>query len=99
MVMRVEEGLVKAYNKKAVADLQIKPGDFITKVNGVSGDIKKIAAQALEDLDLEITIRRPMEFVIKLDKESSDAELGLNLDYIDLGMSLLIRDIHSDGLV
>merc|ERR1712113_911184 len=73
-------------------------GDFIIAVNGLKGDTKKMAQLCIEQLQLEILFKRCTPFQVTVDKSSPQACLGLDLDYLDAGLSLHIRDVK-EGLI
>merc|ERR1712217_195222 len=86
------------YNQTAPAEVQVKTGDFVVAVNGIKGDTSKMARQVMQDsLELDFTFSRPLSYSVTLEK-GTVRMLGLDIDYLATGRSLLIRDIK-DGLV
>mmetsp|Transcript_116480 Transcript_116480/g.206208 ORF Transcript_116480/g.206208 Transcript_116480/m.206208 type:complete len:173 (-) Transcript_116480:164-682(-) len=57
VVVEVMEGLVKDYNSTVAEELQIRPGDQIMEVNGVSGDSIKMLETAGLALQLRFRVR------------------------------------------
>merc|ERR1712151_1425858 len=88
-----------SYNKSAASDLQIKPGDFITSVNAVSNDTVRMAQEVVMNTNIVLTLKRPQEFTVELDKTASPgSSIGIGVDWISSGRSLLIKRID-DGLI
>mmetsp|Transcript_90579 Transcript_90579/g.157199 ORF Transcript_90579/g.157199 Transcript_90579/m.157199 type:complete len:151 (+) Transcript_90579:56-508(+) len=56
-IMLVKDGLVKDYNNSVAQDLQIRPGDRIVEVNGVSGDNKKMLEAVGKAAKLKFIVR------------------------------------------
>jgi len=101
LVMKITSGAIMRFNETAPPENQVKVGDFVVGVNGVTGDTKGMAQQTMHSLKLELLLRRPSEFGITLDKlgkTGPEAMLGIDLDYLATGKSLLIRGIKQ-GLV
>lgn len=98
MVIKVSEGALSRYNALTTPDLRVQVGDFIMGVNGTTGDTKKMAQLCIDQLELELRFKRAVPFSVTIDKTSAQNSLGLDLDYLDAGISLHIRDIK-DGLI
>lgn len=98
MVISVGDGSVSEYNKKASPIYRVQVGDFIIGVNGVTGDTKRMAQLCIEQVRLEVFFRRVSSFCISVDKTAAQPSLGLDLDYLDTGISLHIQAV-TEGLV
>lgn len=55
----VKDGLIKAYNDSAEESKQIKAGDSIIEVNGVTGDCKKMLETIGREKSLRFVVKRP----------------------------------------
>merc|ERR1711920_1086394 len=86
------------YNDTAPLEHRVQPGDFIMSVNNVQGRIEKMQIAMTESSTLEFVMRRPVKFSIALERSAKRGALGIGLDYIPGGGSLLVTEIY-DGLV
>ena len=59
LVEKVNEGLVKQWNCRN-EKAEVRSGDYLVKVNGISGDSRRIVAECSETKLLEIVVRRPV---------------------------------------
>merc|ERR1712217_106509 len=89
-------------NKTAPPEQRVNVGDLIVQVNSVSGDTNAMGQEAMTATVLELTVRRPVEFTITIDKKEPPGMLGVDFEYqralhikdiCMVGRSLLIKDI------
>merc|ERR1712039_272381 len=98
MVMAIKDGAVHRYNTTVLVEQQIQVGDFITAVNDVRGSTKSMSQRVqVGGGPLVLCIRRPPEFSVSL-RLAEPGKLGLELDYLDNGSSLLVTGV-TDGAV
>jgi len=96
MVIGVTEGAVKTYNdNQSNSELKVQSGDIIYSVNGVKGDTKNMAQKAIHDLKLDLVFKRLAEWTVQLDKSGRAATLGMDLEYLAIGRSLLIQEMKA----
>lgn len=96
---------VLEYNASADDGAQLKPGDYIVEVNGISAvsDLEgKLLSQQLErELErcsnLALAVRRPQFFECTIDK--GDEPLGLDLDYTGQCTSLIIGGVPDSSFL
>lgn len=94
MVMDVGAGAGATYNASVSPELRIRPGDLLMSVNGVSGDTINMArAVAVKNTTLELGLRRPASYYAVIDKEGTSGDLGVTVDYLDDGISLLVTSV------
>jgi len=91
-VMDVKAGVVRANNK--VSPVTLTPGQFIVGVNNAAGSSAKLQ-HGLKQTQLELVIRRPVEFTILLEAGNKD-DLGLEFTKKPLGNALLITKVDGD---
>merc|ERR1712176_402296 len=77
MVTRIKDGLINVYNQTAVPERQVQPGDFVMRVNSVSGDTDKMALAVGKEGRLEFTIRRAVKMTIEIERNGKNSSLGL----------------------
>lgn len=92
-VIGIKEGPFLSYNDTVKPEEQLRVGDFITRVNGVNGTSGKILEQLMRNTTLEVTIRRPMEFNIFIDRTDLKEPLGIGVTRSPIGTSVLITGI------
>jgi len=97
-VTRIKPGRIKAVNDTLPARQQIAVGDFITKVNSVDGDVRKILDSLTQDAKLELVVRRPVEFSVAVERTEPHESLGLAFPNKPSGNCLVVMAI-GDGLV
>lgn len=98
MVTKIVDGVVQTYNKTATEEKKICIGDVIMQVNQAVGDTKTMGQQAMQATNLDLTIKRPVEFHIQIDKTEAPGVLGIDFEYLAVGRSLLIKSVKA-GLV
>jgi len=100
--LRPGSSAARAYNHSALQEMQIQAGDYVLEVNGVRGDAKAMLKQAEKDEEVRLVLRRPVHFVVELDKQGSGI-LGLGLNHLTRGrrpgMSLIVDAIQENGPV
>jgi len=82
-----------AYNASAPCALQLSVGDYIVEVNGVRGDTGRLVRELRRSTTLNMTVRRPMEFVVTI--ERSGALMGLFLHYSVAANYLVIQEVSA----
>merc|ERR1712113_913815 len=97
-VTKIVDGVVNTYNKTASADVKVLVGDVIMQVNKATGDTKTMGQQAMQATSLDLVIKRPVEFIVKIDKSEAPGVLGIDFEYLAVGRSLLIKSVKS-GLI
>jgi hypothetical protein len=97
LIDAVQEGLVKNWNAKNPGS-EVMPRDRFLEVNGVSGDAKLIIDELSKAQALSITVRRPIEFAVRIKKPNDQSRLGLELSYCAGGATLLVKVINP-GLI
>lgn len=99
-VMGVKAGPFQAYNDGAETSVQLKPGDFIVRVNdkegGTEGSAKDMIAELKSSTSYEMLVRRPDEICIAIDKKTKSTPLGLEFPKKPFGNALLIKKVN-DG--
>lgn len=98
MVMRITRGAVELYNKEASSDAQIRVGDIVVAVNGVSGSTKSMRNATKLGMQLDLVVRRPTKCYMSLDRKGNCSSLGLEIDYLRSGHSLIVTSINA-GMV
>jgi hypothetical protein len=79
-VIELNEGPVQAHNRKAAYCHRLHVNDYICSVNGCKGP-KEFPYKFKKEKQLNLHIRRPVKFVINVQKK--DGALGLDLYYED----------------
>lgn len=97
LVSGVQGGSVLAWNDSHVGS-EVKRGDRIVEVNGISGDARQLIEALNASHELSIRLRRPELFTVILRTDGEEARLGLVLKYVPGGATLLVSDVHP-GLV
>lgn len=59
IVKAVNDGTVRHINRKIGAEMELRPGDRILEVNGISGDAQSLGELIAKQQTLELLIRRP----------------------------------------
>jgi len=95
-VCGIDAGLVQSYNETAQPDVQVRVGDFITAVNGFSGDARKLLQRLKSEPAATLHVRRPGEAALSV--ERGGLMLGLDLQKAPGGCSLLIHDIREGAV-
>jgi len=90
-------GIADAYNC-SLADvyLHLQVGDFIVNVNGAGLGIINVLKAIKEGADLQIRIRRPAAFTIRVEREEA-RNLGICINYAPNSASLLICKVVQGG--
>jgi len=78
-VSAVSEGPVQAYNDSEETKDKVGPGDFIVRANKAEGDSSKILKELKSATVLEVTVRRPEEFCVVLERSDTRKPLGVEL--------------------
>lgn len=89
-----EEGLVSAYNLTTEPETQVRAGDFIVSVNGVTGDPQTLVKEMQKTGEMNIAVRRPFEFPVVVERQ--DNSLKFSLNYAPNSVALIITAIQ-DG--
>jgi len=93
-VTNVKAGPFKTYNEQAKPDKQLRPGDFIVRVNDKQGDAKQMLEELKTKASFEIIARRSEEICIAVDKKDTKAALGLVFPKKPAGNALLITKVN-----
>lgn len=97
-VVAIREGPFQTFNQSSEPNKQLRAGDFILKVNGVTGKGSKLLDQMKQDSHLDLLVRRPQEITAALERSDHGKKLGIEVTNHPIGKSLLITKI-SAGLV
>merc|ERR1712039_917909 len=92
LILGINDGAVARHNQSAQPEHQVKVGDFVVDVNGECGDTKRIIRALSAASMLQVTLRRCVQFSIRIDK-ANYGTMGLELDYLSNGTSLMIKAI------
>ena len=88
----------ETHNKTAKASDQLKPGDFILKVNGVEGEAQKIQVELKTAKSVEVVVRRAVEICLAIDKKDAKQLMGVEFPKQIPGAGLLITKITEGPL-
>jgi len=91
-VYGVKTGIVQTNNR--VSPVMLTPGQFIVNVNNIGGSAAKLQ-DGLKQKELELIVRRPVEFSILLEANKK-ADLGLEFTKKPLGNALLITKVNGE---
>lgn len=94
----MEDGVFAEYNRTATPEKQLRPGDYITKVNGIEGNSFGMLECLNRDNRLEVTIQRPILFTVAISRHDAKTSLGLTLVEKPSGYSAFIMKVLK-GLV
>jgi len=83
---------VAKYNASAPAGKDIRPGDYITRIDGASGPAQSLGELLSESLQPKVTIQRTSTFAVELTRDGKP--LGLDLNYSAKGKSLYIVSVR-----
>jgi hypothetical protein len=90
-------GIADAYNRSLEdGDRHLQVGDFIVSVNGAGLGIHKVLKTIKESADLEIRVRRPAAFSVRVEREEA-RNLGICINYAPNSASLLICKVVQGG--
>lgn len=89
------ETAVGKANRRAPEARQLKAGDFITEVNGVSGDLTGMLNEVLSSASLAMQVRRPEEYEIVVNRRGGTLGCGITYDACN-GNTLTIESVN-DG--
>jgi hypothetical protein len=94
-VSEVKEGPFLRYNRRIRnKDLQLRPGDFIKRVNGVEGNSAKILEQLQLSGDMEVVVCRPLEAVIPFKRDNPEQNFGvLVTNQSSIGRAVLLGGV------
>jgi len=84
------------YNESAPAGEDIRPGDYITRVNGASGSAQQLGELLTASSQPQVTIQRPSAYVASLSK--GDKPLGVDLNFTTKGRSLYIVGVREGAV-
>merc|ERR1712217_568831 len=84
------------YNVSSPDAKNIREGDFIMSVNGVSGASASMTSAMRQSQYLQVRIQRPMKFSVTCAKEGEI--VGLDLEYGPSNNSLLIKGINEGAV-
>lgn len=98
MVTRIEEGAIQSFNNVHSYSM-IRPFDVLMAVNGVQS--WEAMEKKINDLDdvpdrLFVTVNRPRRVQVVLEKAGTT---GLTLAFTEVSVGVLVRDLHSSGLI
>merc|ERR1711920_627594 len=96
-VIEVKKGPFMDYNEKAEAEVQLRPGDFIMKVNGVEGDSNAMLTELKSKNSFEIDVKHAEEFLVAIDKKEAKASCGIEVPKQLMGNAVLIMKVLDDG--
>merc|ERR1711879_441318 len=78
-VCNVRHGPFDDYNRSTEEEvLRIRPNDYITQVNGVRGDHERMYKILQEASQLTITIQRPVQFSVAINRQSRPIGMELS---------------------
>ena len=98
MVTRIEEGAIQNFNN-VHSNSMIRPFDVLMAVNGVqSWEAMEKKINDLHDVpdQLFVTLNRPRRVHVVLEKAGT---MGLTLAFTEVSIGVLVRDLHSSGLI
>jgi len=84
---------IETYNASVATALQIREGDYVIAVNGVTVSAEKMSEAIKKTDKVKIKISRPIVFAKTIAKNGMS--LGLDLKYGPGGSSILIEGVHS----
>mmetsp|Transcript_45345 Transcript_45345/g.61510 ORF Transcript_45345/g.61510 Transcript_45345/m.61510 type:complete len:236 (-) Transcript_45345:76-783(-) len=84
------------YNELAAKGQELRDGDFITKVNGVEGDSRRLAEELKSTLRVELEVCRPVEMRLAVSKQGGG--LGLDLHYADQCNTLVVETVKAGAI-
>eukprot|EP00405_Crypthecodinium_cohnii_P017617 CAMPEP_0206446222 /NCGR_PEP_ID=MMETSP0324_2-20121206/16002_1 /ASSEMBLY_ACC=CAM_ASM_000836 /TAXON_ID=2866 /ORGANISM="Crypthecodinium cohnii, Strain Seligo" /LENGTH=236 /DNA_ID=CAMNT_0053914641 /DNA_START=74 /DNA_END=784 /DNA_ORIENTATION=- len=87
---------LEKYNSTVSSNLQIREGDYVTAVDGVSGSAEKMSEAMKKSDNLSITVARPHLFTKTISK--NNMALGLDLKYGPGGSSLLLEGVREGAI-
>jgi len=87
---------VAMYNASAPAGKDIRPGDYITRIDGASGPAQRLGELLAESLQPKVTIQRTSTFAVELTRGGKP--LGLDLNYSAKGKSLYIVSVRGGAV-
>mmetsp|Transcript_135766 Transcript_135766/g.378324 ORF Transcript_135766/g.378324 Transcript_135766/m.378324 type:complete len:353 (-) Transcript_135766:142-1200(-) len=91
------QGAVREYNSRAEPAQQIQQGDFIVKVNSAEMHAARMLNEMKNQDELQITLRRPEEFLVAINRSSPTQSLGAEFPSKLVGNVLVITKEISDG--
>lgn len=86
----MKDSVFAEYNRTTTPEKQLRPGDYITKVNGIEGDSFGMLECLNKENRLEVTIQRPILFTIAISRNDAKTPLGLTLVENPSGNSVFI---------
>mmetsp|Transcript_93248 Transcript_93248/g.216715 ORF Transcript_93248/g.216715 Transcript_93248/m.216715 type:complete len:354 (-) Transcript_93248:98-1159(-) len=78
-VLEVGKGEIDQHNKVADDDVQVRPHDYIVKVNGLEGSSAQLLSEIKKATQLELLVRRPWQFSIAVSCSNTKRGPGLML--------------------
>jgi len=85
--------LIANANRNLPDTHRLKAGDFIYKINDMSGDLAQMMTELQSTGNLEFLVRRPVSFDIKVDRKGQSVGCGITYD-ASTGISLVIESIN-----
>mmetsp|Transcript_63238 Transcript_63238/g.133437 ORF Transcript_63238/g.133437 Transcript_63238/m.133437 type:complete len:216 (-) Transcript_63238:275-922(-) len=73
-------GLADDYNKACDPKQQVRVGDYVICVNGISGHAGEMLKSMKSEKEVELVIRRPLEWTVKLERDAANG-LGMKLGW------------------
>merc|ERR1712039_1133871 len=95
-IVGVNSGPFKTYNEGAEPNKQLRPGDFLVRINEKEGD----AAELLEELkskekrELNIVAKHPVDVTVAIRKTDKTAAHGLEFPKKVTGNALVIKKVN-----
>jgi len=96
-VMEIRSGPFTDFNSSASPQLQLKQGDAIVSVNGVTGCAEKMVAEFKSQLKVECKVKRTLLTTVILDRGATSEPLGLQFQEDIQGEALVIKGL-SEGV-
>uniref|UniRef100_A0A7S2QDL3 PDZ domain-containing protein n=1 Tax=Zooxanthella nutricula TaxID=1333877 RepID=A0A7S2QDL3_9DINO len=91
-VVGIREGLAQQYNETALPGAKIEIGDYVVAVNGASKDALEMLRLLREEQDIRVTIRRPLEWTVTLQKDLFAPSFGVKVGWHAESKSLIVID-------
>mmetsp|Transcript_17299 Transcript_17299/g.39165 ORF Transcript_17299/g.39165 Transcript_17299/m.39165 type:complete len:253 (-) Transcript_17299:56-814(-) len=93
-MLQENDGFLAASNRKYKHTRQLRAGDYIMEVSGITCDATAMLTKLQEHPVTQLRVRRPMEFSLSV-KKKANSSLGCGISYdASCGSSLVIDAIH-----
>lgn len=89
----VAGGPVAKYNDRTLSPHQIKPGSYLTAVNGIRGCPSNLIREICKAAVVSLEVYRPICWTVTVYKRTDDESLGLDLYYAAEGRSLVVGEV------